>query len=694
MALEFKRKLPRYRMLVGLLIVVPLNPTLAEDERLPEIIVTADYRQTGELDTASSISVLTEKVIKSRAAQHFEDIIDAIPNVNYSAGSNRARFFQIRGIGERSQFSAPLNSSVGLLIDNVDFSGAGTVATMMDVQQVEVLRGPQGTRYGANALAGLINIKTNDPTATYTASLKTSIADYNTQTFGAMISGAISEKVQGRLVAEQHRSDGYYQNDFSGSDKNNKRDELTLRGKLAIQPTEDWNLKLTATRTDIENGYDTFSLDNTRRTLSDDPGVDNQDSTSLSLESEWSLSRFDLVLLVNGADSVMEYSYDEDWTFTGFHPFGYSSKDSYLRDRKTYSAEMRLVSNESSRLLGNSTDWIVGAYLLSSSEDLRRQYTFLASDFQSEYDFDTYAAFFQLDSSLTDQLTLSSGLRLERRNTQYQDSEGVAFKPRENFWGGRVALKYYSDQNTMTYLSVARGYKAGGFNTDGTLDADLRQFDEEYLIEYELGVKSRLLDNQLQLRAAVFYDDRRDQQVKSSIVRVRPDGSSEFIDFTGNAAEGTNKGIEVELAWYITDSLRLDASVGLLDASFDKFINEFGEDLSGRDQAQAPSYTAHLALNYSRDNWFVQVSLDAKDSFYFSDRHAVRSKAYTLYHANIGYAADAWTISIWGKNLGDKDYYTRAFGSFGNDPRKNYITEPYFQFGPPRLVGMTFEVNL
>jgi len=188
----------------------------ASDGALPEIVVTADFRQASESDVASSISVMTEEIIRSRSAQHFEDLIHAIPNVNYASGSNRARFFQIRGIGERSQFSAPLNPSVGLLIDNVDFSGAGTIATMMDVQQVEVLRGPQGTRYGANALAGLINIKTNDPADTFAAYFKVSVADYETRTLGGMLTGPISDKVQYRLVAEKHQSDGYYDNRFFG----------------------------------------------------------------------------------------------------------------------------------------------------------------------------------------------------------------------------------------------------------------------------------------------------------------------------------------------------------------------------------------------------------------------------------------------------------------------------------------------
>jgi iron complex outermembrane recepter protein len=683
-----------FNLLLLLGLIAGAQSTSASDDVIPEIIVTADFRQSTELKTASSITVLTEEIIRSRSAQHFDDLVNVIPNLNYASGSNRARFFQIRGIGERSQFASPVNSSVGLLIDNVDFSGAGSTATMMDVEQVEVLRGPQGTRYGANALAGLINIKTYDPSDTFSAQLRAGAADYNTRTLAGMLTGPLSESILGRLAIEKHESDGYYENDFLDSEENNSRDELTVRGKLHIKLSDSWNLNLSTAYIDMDNGYDAFSLDNNRHTLSDAPGHDRQESMSLAMESTWATTNFDVVGILSASNSDIEYGYDEDWTFEGIHPWGYSSFDNYSRDRNNQSAEIRLISNDNSKIFAESTDWVVGIYALSSEEDLSRRYTYLPSDFTSGYDFDTYATFFQLDTSLAENLELSTGLRLEKRRTYYKDSDGSKFTPDENFWGGRIALKYFTNESTMIYGSIARGYKAGGFNTDGSLDEDLREFDEEYLIEYEAGIKSKLLNDRLSVRATFFYDERHDQQVKSSIVRVRPDGSSEFIDFLGNAAEGTNKGLEIEADWYATDNLNLSAALGLLDATFDSFINEFGEDLSGRDQAQAPKYTYHLAADYLKNNWQFQVSADGKDDFYFSDRHGVKSESYTLFNANIGYSHDSWKVSLWGRNLTDKDVFTRAFGSFGNDPRNGYITEPYYQYGEPRVVGVTFELKL
>jgi iron complex outermembrane receptor protein len=689
-----------YKPTIALLLPALLSFTpglaAAAENTIEEIIVTADFRARSELDMATSVTVMTEAVIKSRSAQHFEELANAIPNVNYASGSNRARFFQIRGIGERSQFVAPINPSVGFLVDNVDFSGAATIATMLDVEQVEVLRGPQGTRYGANALAGLINVKTHDPEDQFAASLKLGAADYNTQAITAVVTGPVTESVSARLAVGSHRSDGYYENSFLRTKRNNSQDEQSIRGKLSAEMSASWQLDLSLSHVDIDNGYDAFTLDNSRTTLSDEPGQDQQESLALAIQSSWQLDSFDLKLIVGLADSDMEYGYDEDWTFAGIHPDGYMSRDNYIRDRKTQSLEFRFLSNDSSRLFSDSTDWLFGVYTLNSSESLTREYTFLASNFRSDYDFDTAAVFFQLDSSLSEKLTLETGLRVERRDTIYRDSELLGFSPTETLWGGGVAAKYLLNSNTMAYASIARGYKAGGFNTDGTLDADLREFGEEFLVEYEMGIKSNLLENKLHLKAALFHDDRHEQQVKSSTGRIRANGSTEFVDFIGNAAEGTNNGVEFEAVWTPSEQLGLTASLGLLDATFDSFVNSENQDLSGRDQAHAPGYMAHLAADYNLGAWSLSVSLDAKDEFYFSDSHNVQSDPYELLNMNLSYSGEQWSLSFWGRNLTNQDYAVRGFffGEFGNDPRKGYAPEPYVQYGEPRMVGVSYEVQL
>ena len=347
-------------------------------EAIEEIVVTADFRNANQLDIPGSVSVVGDEVFRARVAEQLEDVIASIPNVNFAGGTGRARFFQIRGIGERSQFVDPINPSVGILVDGVDMSGIGSAATLFDVEQIEVLRGPQGTRYGANALAGLINVKTRDASDEFTAAIESSVAEYGTASIGGTVSGPIGEALAFRLAARKHLSDGYTENAFLGRDDVNNRDEMTIRGKLEFEPSANNTTRMTLFHVDVDNGYDAFSLDNTRMTLSDEPGHDRQQTTALAIDSNWQLDAVDVTILASGATSDMQYGFDEDWTYTGVHPFGYTSTDSYIRDRRTTSLEARLLSNESSRLFSDRGDWVIGIYTLRSSEDLRREYTFSA----------------------------------------------------------------------------------------------------------------------------------------------------------------------------------------------------------------------------------------------------------------------------------------------------------------------------
>jgi len=672
---------------------------------LEEILVTAEFRPTRLLDQSNSTSVISQNEIQERAAQHLEQVLNLAPNVNYAGGSSRARFYQIRGIGERSQFQEPLNSSIGFVIDGVDFSGLGTVGTLFDIEQVEVLRGPQGTLHGANALAGLINVRSAAPESEPSLSVEGTAGNYDTWSVGVVGTGPlVKDTLLYRISMQEYRSDGFIENDFLGRDDTANRDETSARAKLRWLASGSATLDVTAFYADVDNGYDAFSLDNTRHTLSDQPGHDRQESSALALDWKQSLNAVDLEAALTWASSDTDYSYDEDWTFVGIAPgWEYSSFDRFLRDRDSYSAQLRLLSNEQSQLFNGRSDWVAGLYYLADREDLLRQYTYPERDFSSIYDTDTLALFGQLDTRLTDQLTLLTGLRGEQRQTDYSDSNAVASDPDKDLWGGRLTLEYQLTDDSMLYAGVSRGYRANGINAgvlasmDAYDDPDVlgqlervQAYDEESLLNYEAGFKSRLLDNRLSTRLAVFYMDRNDQQVKGSLVIPRDNGSTDFIDHVNNAAAGNNYGMELELDWLATESLSLYAHLGLLATEFDDYVNASGDDLSGRDQAHAPGYQYAIGGRYEMGaGFFARLDVEGKDSFYFSDRHDLRAPSFNLLHARLGYAADNWSVSLWARNLTDEDYYVRGFGSFGNDPRNEYLVEPYYQYGDPRQLGVS-----
>jgi iron complex outermembrane receptor protein len=677
----------------------------ADTRALEEVIVTAELRSAPLLSQVGSTSVISAQDIREREAQHLEGVLALAPNVNFAGGTSRARFFQIRGVGERSQFQEPLNPSIGLVIDGIDFSGLGGAGTLFDVSQVEILRGPQGTLHGANALAGLINIRSAAPENEPGLRLEASLADYDGWSTGVVGTGPlITDKLLYRLAVNKFESDGFIDNDHLGRSDTNGQDETTLRGKLRWLPGTRDTVDLTALYIDVDNGYDAFSLDNTRNTLSDEPGKDKQESKALALEWQRELDQLRLESSLTGASSKSTYSFDEDWSFVGIAPdLEYSSTDQYKRDRDSYSATVRLLSGENSRIFRDSTDWVAGFYYLGDREQLRRQYTYLDNDFSSNYDTDTYALFGQLDTQLNDQWKVISGLRAERRYTDYDDNNGVDSSPDKDLWGGRLALQYTIDNNRMTYAEISRGYRANGINATilASLDTSddpeigdqlraLQYFDEESLINYELGFKGSLLENTLQTRLAVFYMDRDDQQVKGSLVILRPDGSTAFIDYTSNAASGNNYGMELELNWLATDKLMLFANLGLLKTAFDEYIDADGNDLSGRDQAQAPEYQYAVGGHWDIGaGFYLRLDVEGRDSAYFSDRHDLKSPSYDLLNTRVGYSNEQWSIALWARNLTDEDYYVRGFGTFGNDPRKEYAVEPYYQYGEPRVIGVS-----
>lgn len=662
-----------------------------------EILVTGEFRETDLDKLPASVSVIGADEIEARGAHHLEDVLGAAANVNIAGGSSRSRFFQIRGIGERSQFTEALNPSVGLIVDGVDFSDSAATATVFDVEQMEIFHGPQGTRYGANALAGLINIATRGPTDAFEANVGLEAADYDTRTLRAAVSGPLSERVSVRVAGQHHSSDGFLRNDFLGRDDTNKRDELSFRSKLHWAAGANTTVDAMLGYADVDNGYDAFSLDNNRRTLSDEPGRDAQHTVFGSVHVDWEGSDvFAVQALTSGASSSSTYGYDEDWTFVGFDPDGYSSTDYYFRDRRNLTAEIKLLSKDAGRLFAGASDWVAGLYGLKREEDLRRVYTFLPGPFRSNFDVDRFAVFGELQTAIGSRNRLTTGARYERHESMYRDSENVTFSPADDLFGWRVSLARDLRDELMAYASVSRGYKTGGFNTDGTLDEDLRQYKPETLINYEIGLKGRLLEQRLITRLAVFYMQRSDMQVFSSILRPRPNGSTEFIDFIGNAAEGNNAGVEAEVVFQATDALELAVSLGLLRSEYKEYVNELGENLDGREQTHAPEYQFAARGRYTfATHWYTELGVEGRDDFYFSDlseEHSravnARSQAYALVSAALGFARGPWEGKLWGRNLGDEDYFVRGY-VFGNDPRIAYDERTYTQLGNPRQVGIT-----
>ncbi len=705
--------------------LLSFNSFALDDSNDGEIlIVTAELEDTNVLELANSVSVIDAEIIQSRNAQHLSDVLNLAPNVNFATGASRGRFIQIRGIGERSEFKEPVNYSVGVVLDGIDLTGISTAATTLDIQQIEILRGPQGTLYGANGLAGLINLVSNSPTANYYAKLSASIESFGGRELSGVVSGPISETSGYRFALKQYISDGFMGNDFLNRDDTNNLDELSLRGKIVSQLNEELELTTSIFFADIDNGYDAFSLDSNRHTLSDEPGFDRQKTKALAFDLDWHFTdNLWLESVFSYAKSDLDYAYDEDWSFTGIcdglacdselagFDWWYSSFDQYQRDNDNVSLDIKLHSKDNDSAQ-TSSSWVTGFYFRDQQIDLTRQRTPQDNDFTSQFGSKNIALYGQIETPLAEQLTLVSGIRFERRSSDYFDNDGATFSPSENLWGGKLSVEYKYAPAKMIYGLISRGYKNGGFNTDGSIEPENRVYDTEFMWNYEAGIKGLWLDDRLTLQAAVFYQDRKDIQTKQSIVRSQESGllvqergicPCSFTDLVDNAATGSSFGLEIESRLQTTDDLQLYATLGLLNAEFDKFksfthvdadldsIPPVPVDLSGRDVAHAPNYQLMLGgIYHFTDQLSFNPEIESKDSFYFSDRHDVKSDSYQIMNLRLVYQQTDWRVSLYVNNAFDKDIQTRGFGSFGNDPRNEYARGEYFQFAAPRVFGLSF----
>jgi len=676
-----------------------LSPMIDDNATTTQLdpIVVSDFRAEKLSQTSNTLSVINEDEIQDKASQNFENVIGQIPNVNFSSGASRAHYIQIRGIGERSQFKSPVNPSVGIVSDGIDMSQSALGVTMFDVKQIEVLKGPQGTTYGANGLAGVVNIESNPPTKETQARIEWTLGNYNTKALGVALGGTlIKDKLLGRVSLYKNSSDGFTKNTYLNKKDTNNIDELSAKAQLKWFIDDRHTIDLDVIHTDIDNGYDAFNFDNSRNSHADQPGTDSQktDGFSLKLTSQVN-SKMHLESKLSHSKSDLEYSYDEDWSYIGEFAedlYPYSSFDQYLRDREQKDIDIRLISDEEGKIFNHSTAWTVGAYGKDYSEDLTRNYTYLDSPYTSKYDTRNLALYGQLDSTLDDRFTLITGLRAEKWKATYSDSDNVDIDTDERLSGGKIGLNYQKNSNMLLYSTLSKGYKPGGVNADNSLSTEAKDYKTETLWNIDAGLNSSHMDNKLTSRLNFFYGKRRDQQVKSSVVQPRDDGSTDYTDYITNAAKGHYMGVESQLDIYPNDDLHLFSSIGLLKAEFDKYNdpNPIAVNVNGRTPAQSPSYQYNIGGDYMiNEELIFKADIAGKGGYYFSNRHNAKSDSYMLLNSSLEYSFNNFTASLWARNITDEDYQVRGFGSFGNNPSNGYATEVYTQAGSPRTVGIT-----
>jgi len=666
----------------------------SQDAVLEEVLVTAQLRDHSLRQLPASATVLDAHTLEAAGVQHFQDVLNLVPNLNWSAGTSRPRYFQLRGIGELEQWQGAPNPSVGFLIDGIDFSGVGMPATLADVERIEVLRGPQGTAYGANALGGLIAINTRAPQREADANARLLFGDHGTLGASGALGGPIGDgEAAWRLSAGNYQSDGFRRNTFLDRDDTNGYDESNARLRLTGRPLESLRADFTVMWVELDNGYDAFAIDNSRTTLSDKPGQDTQEVLAGALRLDYAAITFDVVSRTAFGDSASIYSFDGDWgndqSWGANSPYDYFER--FDRDRRTVSEDLRLVSRASVDG-GADFSWLAGIYALRTDEEVTQRDVWrdrLFGDGESRLDSDysatNLALYGEMEWRLAKATVLSMGVRGENRSADYRDSDGAAFSPDETMFGGSVNLRHDFGARTSGYLTLAQGYKAGGFNIGADVPDGKRSFDAETLRNLEIGLRMSSGET-LSGDVTLFYMRRHDQQVQSG-EQLEPGNPLTFVLYTDNAARGENYGVEGTLRWRPVPQLLVDLRGAVLETRYIGY--EFGDrDLDGREQAHAPQYQYDVGLEYRHARGlYARVDFAGVDDFYFDSSNDEQAPARMLTNLKAGYSGERWRAEVWVQNLFDRYYSQRGF-FFQLEP-PDFTAKRYVQAGDPRHAGVT-----
>ena len=595
---------------------------------LEEVIVTADLRPLPSSRRPGGATVIAETDIRDGAVVHLEELLPQVPSLSWAGASSRPRYFQLRGVGELEQYQGAPNPSVGFLVDEIDFSAIGMIATLFDVEQVEVLRGPQGTRYGANALGGLIKLKTREPEARDSFDARSRLRRRRAVDRGRgggrrpAVAGTVRRLARGAAPRRERRLPRQppprpRRHQRPRRDAGAAADPRSPP-KAAGRPTSGSCTRISTTVMTPSRSTTAFIRSPTgRAAMPSAPTAHSSTSTAslgplLGLRSITTWADSDIVASFDG-----DWGNDVDWGDAG--PYDFFSQT--LRGRRALSQDLRL-SGDAGRWA-----WIAGAWWSELTEtnhvtdDGRYLDDAFVAELDSRYRATSTALYGQLEWRPRDDTTLAAGLRVEERDADYRDSAGVAFDPGDTLWGGELtATRRLGDAHSL-WATIARGFRAGGFNIGPSVPPERAEFDPEYLWSAEAGWKARNASGSRTGDLNVFYTRREHQQVATSL-QLDPENPLTFLFLTENAARGESWGLESSAAIQATPAVSLDAMLSWMESRFIGYFN--GErDLDGRAFAHAPEWKAALGATWRHPaGWMARLDLSARSRLLF--RHQPR----------------------------------------------------------------------
>jgi iron complex outermembrane receptor protein len=683
---------------------------IASTNQLDEVVVTAEKKEELLQKIPASITALNAKQINAFGLWNTKEITGIIPNL-YSAdpGDNRD-VNSVRGIATSSY-----DPTVATYIDGVNqFSLDTYIPTLFDVERIEVLRGPQGTLYGRNAMGGVINIITKQPNNASSGFADISVGNYNQQRITAGFkTPLIKDKLFFGASILSNKRDGYYNNEFTQSSYDNQNG-LSGNYFLKYIVSSCWDINLNFKHLANENQGPFPLVFGTEEALNN-PYRLNQNSIT-TMKDKTSNSSLTIRYTGSGFNFSSQTAYQQNYRYYtnpidgDFSPIdaisvinNYGSK---WNNNKVLTQDFKFTSAPSSN---SKLKWTAGAFLFYQDAPVKQATRFgidanlmmIGDSLFSIINTSTtlkkgFAIYGQATYALSDKLNMSFGLRNDYENqTQsilgeyqrdpspelYTTTSDTLGRTNFNALSPKLSLDYQVNNNSLWYGSYSKGFRAGGLSP---LSSDPSQpplvgYLPEYSNNFETGIKNNWLSNKLILNIALFYTKVTDAQVPSLIL---PDA----ITITKNTGQLSSKGVEAELMFIPTKGVLLQYAFGTTSASYDKLeIASQGAsvNLAGKRPIFTPSSTSLLAAQYSFPvSSELQIMLRGEWKYigttYFDLANNIQQSPYHLLNAKLGIEYKKTALSFWAKNLAGAKYI-----SYGYDFGAVHL-------GDPAIFGTSF----
>jgi outer membrane receptor protein involved in Fe transport len=663
--------------------------------KLDEIIIQSPKYNRNIFEIPAAASMVPERLIENSRVENLTDVSTIIPNFFMpDYGSKLTSPVYIRGVGNR--INTP---SVGLYVDEIPyFEKAAFNFDFYDVERIEVLRGPQGTLYGRNAMGGLINVITNKPRDEQETTVS---VDYGN--FKQIRSNITHNQPAGKSLAmkgslHQRHNGGFYTNTFSQNEVD-KIDSYSGRFKALFSPSEKFsalgNIQYEDSR---QGGYPYALFDNEKMQAGeisyDKESIYNRKLLSAGLNLNFSAPGFS-VRAVSSFQSLDDFQQiDQDFTPRSLF---FVVQD---QNMKMLAQEFNIESAK-----GGAYNWLFGAFgfkqLLDKAVTVEYGEDMLVNMPDSSFYYTkTYnntnsgIAFFHQSTLDLGGFTFSAGIRAdyEKATLDYTDdrvrngnpTRADEFVSDMDFFEilPKVAVKYSINDYLVPYAIIAKGYNSGGFNSTFEREED-RSFNPEHSWNYEAGLKAKWLQQRIYANLAFFYIDWSNQQIYQTV----PSGTGSMLT---NAGKSESKGVELELKALPAQNLETWLTFGFNEARFADYVKDEDEDYSGNYLPYVPKYSFNVGGNYKinvRASWLEQIRVNLSYSgfgkHYWHESNEAYQDFYGLLNHRLSFEKNNIIFSFLGKNILNSQYNSFYFQALGNS---------YAQIGKPATLGVNLKV--